>query len=210
MSGERALPEQASLRYLKVEAKRRHAAGEFGSLHDAQLAIAREHGQRSWAALREAVSAAGGDGHAVAQLRWIIGRFADTGTPGWAAPDEDELREHFTSEFLATAGPDVLLARITELAPALREDLLILVRTPLTAQARLGGHLITAAAEPRPPYRLSGVQARRLGERVSDPRAASPPASSFGPVPEQAGLLTAQAAARFGLPGLAPVAEAVQ
>ena len=45
VSGERALPEQASLRYLKVEAKRRRAAGEFPTLHHAQLAIAREHGQ---------------------------------------------------------------------------------------------------------------------------------------------------------------------
>jgi hypothetical protein len=47
VSGERALPAQASLRYLKVEAKRRHAAGEFASLHLAQLAIAREHGPRA-------------------------------------------------------------------------------------------------------------------------------------------------------------------
>ena len=36
VSGERALPEQASLRYLKLEAKRRRAAGEFTSLHHAQ------------------------------------------------------------------------------------------------------------------------------------------------------------------------------
>ena len=53
VSGERALPEQASLRYLKLEAKRRRAAGEFATLHHAQLAIAREHGQPSWTALRD-------------------------------------------------------------------------------------------------------------------------------------------------------------
>jgi ABC-2 type transport system ATP-binding protein len=58
VNGERALPAQASLRYLKVEAKRRHAAGEFPSLHLAQLAIAREHGQPSWTALKEAAAAA--------------------------------------------------------------------------------------------------------------------------------------------------------
>ena len=40
----RALPDRPSLRFLKVEAKRRLAAAEFDTLHDAQLAIAREHG----------------------------------------------------------------------------------------------------------------------------------------------------------------------
>ncbi len=120
VSGERALPEQASLRYLKVEAKRRRAAGEFPTLHDAQRAIAREHGQPSWAALRDAVAAAdaaaGSEGHALAQLRWIAARFGGAGEPGWLAPGEDELREHFTGEFLAAIPPDRLVARITEVA----------------------------------------------------------------------------------------------
>lgn len=124
MSGERALPEQASLRYLKLEAKRRRAAGEFATLHDAQLAIAREHGQPGWAALREAVdaagTAAGGEGHALAQLRWIIARFASAGEPGWLAPGQDELREHFTERFLAVVPPGPLLSVITEMAPAPR------------------------------------------------------------------------------------------
>ena len=43
----RELPEQPSLRFLKVEAKRRLAAGEFATLHDAQLAVARDHGLSS-------------------------------------------------------------------------------------------------------------------------------------------------------------------
>ena len=47
----RPLPGQPSLRYLKLEARRRLAADEFTTLHDAQLAIAREHGQPSWTAL---------------------------------------------------------------------------------------------------------------------------------------------------------------
>ena len=42
--GSRSLPAQPSLRYLRLEAKRRLAAGEFVTLHDAQSAIAREHG----------------------------------------------------------------------------------------------------------------------------------------------------------------------
>ena len=46
--GPRPLPGRPSLRFLKLEAKRRLAAGEFPALHDAQLAIAWEHGQPSW------------------------------------------------------------------------------------------------------------------------------------------------------------------
>jgi CubicO group peptidase (beta-lactamase class C family) len=205
VSGERALPEQASLRYLKVEAKRRRAAGEFATLHDAQLAVAREHGHRSWAALREAVAgaAAGSEGHAVAQLRWIIGRFADAGSPGWAAPGEDELREHFTAEFLAAAGPEALVARITDVAPVLRADLVVMRDTPFSAQGLLAGHLVMAVTEPRSPYRLISVQEHRLGERISDPRTAAPPTAVSGPVPDQVMALAATATGRLGLAGLA-------
>ena len=41
-----------------MEAKRRLAAGEFPALHDAQLAIAWEHGQPSWTALKQRISQA--------------------------------------------------------------------------------------------------------------------------------------------------------
>ncbi len=53
--GSRALLDRPNLRYLRLEAKRRLAAGEFATLHDAQAAIAREHGQPSWAALKQLV-----------------------------------------------------------------------------------------------------------------------------------------------------------
>ena len=47
----RSLPASPDRRFLKLEAKRRLAAGEFGRLHEAQFAIAREHGFTSWARL---------------------------------------------------------------------------------------------------------------------------------------------------------------
>ncbi|HEX4291693.1 MAG TPA: serine hydrolase [Trebonia sp.] len=207
MSDERGLPEQASLRYLKLQAKRRRTAGEFPTLHDAQRAIAREHGQPSWAALKWAVAAAdgaaSGEGHALAHLRWIMGRFSGAGEPGWRAPDEEELREHFTGQFLAGFPPDRLVARITELAPVLREELVIISATPFTARGRLSGHLVVAQTETRPPYRLLAVQERRLGERISDPRTAAPQATAAGPVPDQVPGLAAEVAATLGLVGLA-------
>jgi CubicO group peptidase (beta-lactamase class C family) len=43
--GSRSLPGRPNLRYLRLEAKRRLAAGEFPTLHDAQAGVAREHGQ---------------------------------------------------------------------------------------------------------------------------------------------------------------------
>src|ERR1700738_3512571 len=89
----RTLPARPSLRHLKLEAKRRLAAGEFATLHDAQSAIAREHGLPSWARLKQACAQAGTDqagtdqastpqastdqagaaqeGPALAHLRWV-------------------------------------------------------------------------------------------------------------------------------------------
>jgi CubicO group peptidase (beta-lactamase class C family) len=203
VSGERALPEQASLRYLKVEAKRRRTAGEFRTLHDAQLAIAREYGQPSWTALRQAIDAAGGEGHALTQLRWIAARFAGTGEPGWIAPGEEELREHFTAKFLTAVPPDRLVAIITELGPALRAELTVAFDRPFIAQGRLAGYLVMGETEPRAPYRLSGVMARRLGERISDGRAAGPATAVSGTAPATAAETAETAVAQLGLAGLA-------
>jgi hypothetical protein len=77
LSGQtRSLPEQPNLRFLKLEAKRRLATGEFGTLHDAQLAVAREHGLSSWTVLKETVTADHEEPSlALAQVRWLITRF---------------------------------------------------------------------------------------------------------------------------------------
>ena len=83
----RDLPDRLSLRHSKLEAKRRLAAGEYATLHDAQLAVARDHGMSSWAALKEHIAAAEAEyGHALAQVRWFFDRYAQSDAPGWAAP----------------------------------------------------------------------------------------------------------------------------
>src|SRR5262245_47807469 len=94
----RSLPGQPSLRYLKLEARRRLADGEFTALHDAQLAIAREHGQPSWTALKQLIESRVAQlGHpALTHLRWVTTRFGGADGPEWTAPDDGELREHFT------------------------------------------------------------------------------------------------------------------
>jgi len=203
VSGQRALPEQPSLRHLKLEAKRRLAAGEFSTLHGSQLAVAREHGQPSWTALKAAVDARGpAGGRAVDQLRWIAARFGDAADDGWSAPGEQELRGHFTDEFLAHVTPERLIAMFTAAPSELREELVVITSSPFTAQCRIAGRLVAAATEPTPPYRLAGMQLRQLGERVSDDRTASPDTVTEGDAPDAVAGIAAEAIARLGLPGV--------
>jgi CubicO group peptidase (beta-lactamase class C family) len=204
VSSQRALPENASLRYLKLEAKRRLTAGEFPTLHAAQLAVAREHGQPSWGALKDLIAAPGrAGGRALTQLKWIVGRFRDSAEDGWTAPDEEELRRHFTDRFLANVPPDQVVAVFTAAPGELREELVVVASSPFTVQCRIAGWLVVAVTEPCPPYRLAELQLNRLGERVSDPRTASPITSTQGTAPDSVGQLAADAIARLGLPGLA-------
>ena len=209
MSDERALPDHASLRYLRVAAKRRHAAGEFATLHDAQLAVARENGQPSWAALRRAIAeqdaASGRAAHALARLRWITERFGPADQPGWHAPGEQELRENFADSFLASVPPARLIATISALAPALRAEPTFMRQTPFTVQGQLGGHLFAVTTETRPPYRVISARARLLGAGVSDPRAAPPPGDLGAPagrVPAGIAELAEAARGQFGMAGL--------
>src|SRR5580692_7553246 len=98
----RPLPGRPSLRYLKLEAKRRVAAGEFPALHDAQLAIAWEYGQPSWTALKQRIiELPTAECQVLPQLGWVITRFRGADQPGWTAPGPDEIRQHFAPELLA-------------------------------------------------------------------------------------------------------------
>jgi CubicO group peptidase (beta-lactamase class C family) len=203
VSDQRALPENANLRYLKLEAKRRLAAGEFPTLHASQLAVAREHGQPSWGALKNLIAGpAQPGGRALVQLRWIQGRFRDAAEAGWSRPDDAELLEHFTDQFLAHVTSDRLVATFTAGADELHEELIVAASTEFTAHCRLAGRLVVAVAEPSPPYRLAELQLRQLGERVSDPRTSSPPTSAEGTPPDAVAGIAADAIVRLGLPGL--------
>ena len=103
----RSLPDRPSLRYLKLEAKRRLAAGEFESLHLAQLAIAREHQQPSWTALKEAIEAQSDPAvPALTHVRWALSRFSLAGRPGWARAGRGRV-----ARALRRALPDDALAR---------------------------------------------------------------------------------------------------
>jgi CubicO group peptidase (beta-lactamase class C family) len=204
----RPLPAQPNLRYLKLEARRRLAADEFSTLHDAQLAIAREHGLPSWTALKQIIDSRLDElGHpALAQLRWLISRFGGADTPGWAAPAEGELREHLTGSVLeAYLGQDATGKAVTALtsrAARWREGLVIIEDDPLHLRARASGWLLQADAEPEPPHRLTGLQMTLVGGQVTDQRLAAPPVSGSGAVPAAAAEAAATGFGELGLAGL--------
>ena len=196
----RALPDQPSLRYLKLEAKRRLSAGEFATLHDAQLAIAREHGQPSWTALKTLVEA--GPGPALAQVSWVISRFRDAGRPGWTKPGEAELREHFEEHYLRLVPADTMARVLGGVAGQLRGELTVTHEAPLGLRAEISGLRLEAAAEPAPPYRLTRMRLYPLGQRVADPRVTNPPAATSGTAPAAAAEVASESYAELGLPGL--------
>jgi CubicO group peptidase (beta-lactamase class C family) len=199
----RALPDQPSLRYLKVEAKRRLSAGEFATLHEAQLAIAREHGLPSWTALKEYISAGPSqDSPALSQVRWVISRFGEAGTPGWTVPGDGELGEHFDAQFLRLVPPETLVGTLTSVLPRLGAELVTMLETPLRLRGQIGGLRLEAVAEAGPPYRLTGLRLFPLGERVNDPRVAAPSTRTSGEVPAAAVAVAEESFAELVLPGL--------
>jgi CubicO group peptidase (beta-lactamase class C family) len=206
----RHLPDRPSLRHLKLEAKRRLAAGEFTTLHDAQLAVAREHGMSSWAALKERIAAAEAEhGHALAQVRWLIGRYAEAGAPGWTAPSRDELSEHFTERMLGLVSPEAIAKTLGGIADRLREDLVIIDADPSRLSAKAGDLRLEAGVEPEAPYRLDVLRIFFAGDvTVTDARVDRPPSANSGPVPEQAPGLIEDSYAKFGLVGLTAAGNA--
>lgn len=206
----RALPEQPNLRFLKLEAKRRLAAGEFATLHDAQLAVAREHGLSSWAVLRETVlketvtAEQAEQNLALAQVRWVISRFGDADRPTWGRPAAEELGDHFTERFLAAVPAHMIVGTLVKAAPMFREDLVVIenIEGRHNVRAEIGGLRVDANAEPDPPHRLGALQVYRLSQFVADERVAAPPVLTDGPVPGEAMAAARESFEELGLVGL--------
>jgi CubicO group peptidase (beta-lactamase class C family) len=198
----RSFPGRPNLRYLKLEARRRLSAGEFGTLHDAQLAIAREHGLSSWAALKEHItSQPEPDGPALRQIRWVVSRFRAADRPAWSPPTDQELREHFHESVLTRLPADELPATLG--GKRFRRDLAVIADRQLAARAVSGGMQIAAATEPEPPHRLTGLQVFPGKQAITDARIAAPSASTSGEVPAAAARVAGTAFAELGLVALA-------
>jgi CubicO group peptidase (beta-lactamase class C family) len=196
--GSRSLPSRPSLRFLRLEAKRRLAAGEFPSLHEAQAAIAREHGRSSWAALKQDCTQRS---YALEQVHWLVSRFSTADGPGWMAPTDDELRLHVDDRLLAAA-PD-LVAQLSQAAADLRTELVVIGQRPLEAHVKLAGFRYLAVVDARPPYRLTALQGFPLAERITDPRVTgTAPVRTLGAVPAGVPGLADRAFAELGLVAL--------
>ena len=195
---------------MSLEAKRRLTAGEFATLHDAQAAIAREHGLPSWARLKQACTqdSAAEDGPALVHLRWIVERFSGADRPGWTPPGEDEFREHFDDRFLAAIPAGDLAEAIARVAADLRTELVVVRQAPMEVQVQLAGQRYVAVAGSVPPHRLTGLRGFVLGERITDPRLKAPrPSSTLGQPPDgtllaRMGAIAARSCAELGLPAL--------
>lgn len=211
----RPLPGRPSLRHLKLEAKRRVAAGEFAALWEAQLVIAREHGLPSWRALRELIARESArESRALPHLRWVESRFRESGSPGWVPPDAHELRQHFTEDLLGrAASPGQLIEAITGVAADLRESYTFTAVGPLTALIKSPGRrLLVATVEADPPHLVDRARSFPLRDRIDEvrgtaaARAEAAPraigASEEGEVPPTIRKLAGGAVAELGLPGL--------
>ncbi len=199
----RELPDQPSLRYLKIEARERLAGGEFASLHEAQLAIAREHGRTSWAALKTAIEAAAPDSSpALDQVRWFTARFAGADDPAWTAPGEAELREHFDDQYLALMPPATMVSALRPVAARLRGELIVTQVAAYGVRAQIAGLRVEAAAEPDPPHRLTRLRMYPVAGQVADPRVASPTTRVSGEPPAGAAEVAEESLSELGLVGL--------
>ena len=143
------------------------------------------------------------ESHALPQLRWVIARFRDAGDPAWAAPDDDELRQHFDGQLLSAVPAGELIAAITGVATALREEPVVIGQAPLSARVQLAGLEVFASVEADPPHRLTGLQGYPLGGRITDTRVtAPPPARTLGDVPAEMAEVADGAFAELGLAAL--------
>ena len=203
-AGQRPLPTRPSLRYLKLEAKRRLAAGEFPSLHDVQGAIAGEYGQPSWAALKQFISSQPEvESQALPHLEWAVARFVGAGEPGWPPPGEEELRQHFSADVFTVLSAAELVAQIVSNAPDLRGELVVVDQGPLAVRARVADTELLAQAEEAPPHRLAWIQPIPLGSGITDARAAvPPPARILGDAPAGVSAIADDAFAALGPAGL--------
>jgi CubicO group peptidase (beta-lactamase class C family) len=206
----RALPDRPSLRFLKLEAKRRLAAGEFDTLNAAQLAIAREHGMSSWTALKDHISDGpdGPDGAALAGVRWVVSRFRDAGSPAWQAPADAELRAHFDDHYLELIPADTVVSTLSRMAGRLREEFVVTGESALRVRGQISGLRVEAAVEPEAPHRLTGLRLYPVGARVTDARISAPSTRTAGLVPAAATRVAEESFAEVGLVGLVVAGDA--
>ena len=202
----RSLPDQPSLRFLRLEAHRRLAAGEFTALWEAYLAIAREHGFSSWTALKQVVgdSQPDPDEAVLDHLSWVVSRMAGASQPDWAPPAAQELAEHFEQSFLDLEVSGRVIKGLSVMARTgrLRDEVTVITQRARFVRAQAGDVRIETRGTDEPPHRLRGIQPWRIGQSITDTRVAAPPADAAGDVPQAAAAVAEEAFGELGLPGL--------
>jgi len=121
MSEPRSLPPRPDLRHLRDEAKRRRRGGEFPSIALAQLAVAREHGFRSWPRLKFHVEALTLDASARAQALIGSATSADLRRARALLDADPQLARHDLACACATGEADEVSRRLATRPAAVGE-----------------------------------------------------------------------------------------
>ena len=172
----RSLPDQPSLRYLKLEARRRLAAGEFPPCtrrsSPSRVSMAFRAGRRSsWPSAT------------ASQTRTRTCSIISAGSsPGWRArasrtglrPQNKNLAEHFEQSYLDRVTPGRLIEGLSGMARnwSLGDEVTVITERPRFILARVGGVRITTVGADEPPHRLRGY--RRTGSANRSPIPGSP------------------------------------
>jgi hypothetical protein len=110
----------------------------------------------------------------------------DADQPGWAAPDERELRQHLADQLLDLVPPAEFVSSVAQIVAELREDLVVVRQEPLRAHVRLLRLEYLATVEAEPPYRLTMLRGAPVSGPISDARVAAPaPRAAMGDVPAE-------------------------
>ncbi len=209
MPAQRSLPAHPNLRYFKQEAKQRVRSGEFATLHQAQRALAAEHGLPNWPAFLHVIEVQrGAESRVLPQIRWVISRFRDASEPGWAPSGEAELREHFSDEFMDQTSAPEIAAFMTGHGVDLSQEFTVTAQWPLHARFRLDGIDVYVDAEADPPHRITDLRAFATGARITGSRITAAETGGRHEVPAAVASIIEEAAADLGLPGLVLAGQA--
>jgi len=91
----------------------------------------------SWAALNQHIAAAEAEqGHALAQVRWVFGRYGEPARRDGPHRDRDDFSEHVTEDLLALVPARTVAMFLGGMRSKLRETWFSSMRTPSSARER--------------------------------------------------------------------------
>ena len=203
----RSLPDQPSLRFLKLEARRR------GRPVNSPPCTRHSSPSRASTAFRAGRRSSRSSATASQTRTRPCSIISAGSSPGWRAPaSRTGLRPQHknwpstSSSHSWTGDPDGRLIKGPVGDSPGPGDCGTRSPSSPSARGRFGPKPVTCGSRPREPTNrrtgCSGCRPYRVGESVTDARVATPPADAAGQVPEAVAAVAEEALGEFGLPGL--------